>query len=602
MAKIKPGGKLILFILVAGAAFGGYKYWLKPRFFDDTTASLVPKSAQLPTVGETAGMGTTVNLNNISDRPANVGGPQVRFLHWAWNAQAGLILANGGRQTTAGSLMANNGVNLLLTRQDDATKMQEALVAFATDLKSGNPQPTNGANFVAIMGDGSAAFLKGVNDTLRRLGPGYTAKVIGSCGYSRGEDKFMGPASWKRTPASARGGVVSGYLRDGDWNIALKWAGDNNIKNNPDETTWDPDALNWVAASDYIDAAEKYVANYTETRDVVRNGRRTGEKKTIRVDGVVTWTPGDVTVAKKRGGIVSIVSTREYASQMPNVIIGIDRWCRDNRTTVEGMLSAIFAAGDAIKSSDVALRKACEISADVFNEQGADAGYWYKYFKGVTESDAQGLNVELGGSSVNNLSDNMLLFGLVPGSANLFAATYTVFGDVVVQQYPKLVPGYDPVESVLDTSYIKTLVANVSPNLRNAQVAQSSPSYDPGGAVQSIGSKNSWRAFFGPGGSTLPAGGTQTMRAMLQDLLVASGAVVEIHGHADGLNERGDAQSISESRAFAVKKWLERQAPVNFPAGRIRVVSHGSSNPIEPNTKAGSVWNRRIEIVLGTTR
>ena len=76
---------------------------------------------------------------------------------------------------------------------------------------------------MAIMGDGGAAFLKGLNDTLSKLGPEYRAKVIGSVGYSRGEDKFMGPQQWKDNPQAAMGGVVTGYLRDGDWNIALKW-------------------------------------------------------------------------------------------------------------------------------------------------------------------------------------------------------------------------------------------------------------------------------------------------------------------------------------------------------------------------------------------
>jgi hypothetical protein len=115
----------------------------------------------------------------------------------------GLMYANGGKQAATGSLMCKRGVNLKLIRQDDSAKMQEALVAFATDLSRGNANPTKGAHFVTIMGDGGAQFLKGVNDTLRRLGPEYQAKVVGAIGYSRGEDKFMGPQAWKENPRRA---------------------------------------------------------------------------------------------------------------------------------------------------------------------------------------------------------------------------------------------------------------------------------------------------------------------------------------------------------------------------------------------------------------
>src|SRR5262249_39821578 len=155
--------------------------------------------------------------------------------------------------------------------------------------------------------------------------------------------------------------------------------------------------------------------------------------------------------------LVSIVSTKEYSAQMPNVIIGIDQWMRNNRATVEGLLQAIFTGGDLVKAHTAALRAAAGISAAGYRESGAGAAYWEKYYKGAVERDKTGLMVALGGSSVNNLADNLLLFGLAPGSSNLFAATYKVFGDVVVDQYPNLVPSYPPVHEILDTSYIEAL-------------------------------------------------------------------------------------------------------------------------------------------------
>ena len=58
---------------------------------------------------------------------------------------------------------------------------------------------------------------------------------------------------------------------------------------------------------------------------------------------------------------------------------------------------------------------------------------------------------------MNNLADNLLLFGLEPGSTNSFAATYTVFGNIVKAQYPDLVPSFQPVGEILDTSYLQDL-------------------------------------------------------------------------------------------------------------------------------------------------
>ena len=87
-----------------------------------------------------------------------------------------------------------------------------------------------------------------------------------------------------------------------------------------------------------------------------------------------------------------------------------------------------------------------------------DAAYWQKYFKPVSEKDKQGQTVELGGSAVNGMAENVQLFGL-DGKTNYFAATYTTFADIVKSQYPALLPAYDPVTDVVDLSYLKDLSA-----------------------------------------------------------------------------------------------------------------------------------------------
>jgi len=602
-SHLTPLAKLTIVAGIGAAAFFSVKHFA-PDLFSKLVPSAkvqpsqIPQKADLPPLSTGSG-GDGVQPAAMPSADAGCANlPEVRMLVWAWNAQMGMMFANGGPQAGKGSLMCRENVNFKMIREDDAGKMQENLVTFANELRGGNPNPSKGAHFVAIMGDGGATFLRGVNETLKKLGSEYTAKVVGSAGYSRGEDKLMGPPAWKSNPMAARGGLVSGYLRDGDWNIAQKWLGDNGMCNNPDEKTWDPGCLNWVAANDYIDASEKYVANYCETRPVVSNGKRTGESKKVCVDGVVTWTPGDVTIAQKRGGLVSVVSTKEYSSQMPHVIIGIDKWMKANRTTVEGMLKAICDGGSQVKSNPQALHKAAEVSATVYHEAGSDAAYWEKYYRGTTERDKQGLMVELGGSSVNNLADNQLLFGLVPGSSNLFAATYKVFGDIVVAQYPSLVPNYSPVKEILDTSYIQAIASRSGGNTQAEQ-----PKFSAGEKVQNVVSRKAWHINFLSGRATFTSEAQRELEQLLRDLLVAGGTVVEVHGHTDSAGTAAANMQLSEERAFAVKRWLEQQSPVNFPEGRVRIFSHGQENPIEPNSTAeGRAQNRRVEIVLGTTR
>jgi OOP family OmpA-OmpF porin len=588
--KLTPLAKALVTIIVV-AAVGIAIYTQRSKLFPGKkpVASNVPLKVDLGSDG--ASKPAPVALNT---KPGCADKPEVRIYHWAWNAQMGMMYATGGKQAAEGSLMCKHGVNAKLIREDDTNNMQSQLAAFAEELKSGVANPTKGAHFIIIMGDGGAQFFKAMNDRLDKLGKDYEVEVVGTTGYSRGEDKLMGPQQWKDNPQSARGGLVAGVLRDGDWNIAMKWLGDNGIPNNPDETTYDPDAMNWVNANDYIEAATKYITGFC----VDMKNKKTGSKDKHCVQGIVTWTPGDVNEAEQKGGIVPIVSTEDYRSQMPAIIIGNKKWINANHDLVKNMLAAIFEGGDAVKSSPDGLRQAAAVSAAVYAEKDGD--YWQKYFTPQSVKDKAGLTVRLGGSAVNNLADNVHVFGLEPGATNLFAATYTTFGNVVKQQYPDLVPNFPPVNDIVDMSFVKELDA-ATQTKGTADVTKFDPTQVKQQATQVVSRKN-WNIQFDTGKATFSAGAEDQLKKLLNDLVIASGTTVEIHGHTDNQGAADANMQLSEDRAFAVKAWLEKAAPANFPEGRIKVFAHGQTNPIASNaTTDGKAKNRRVEIVLGAT-
>lgn len=588
--------KLLIVVLVVGGAFGAFKFadskgWVPTPGIGKVS---VPTTANLPDLKESKTK-SVPKAPLPSSSTASVAATPVRFGIWAWNAQTGLIYANGGAQTTKGSLMEKHGVNLTLYRQDDTNKMQEELIACAKELHDGAKQCSTGANGVIIMGDGAGQFLAGLNPQLKKLGPEYQAVVIGSVGYSRGEDCFMAPPAVKRSPQAAKGLVVSGVLRDGDWNIAEKWAADNGIKNNPDEKTYDPDALNWVNATDYIAAAADYNSGTKcDERKVVKDGRLTGEKVTKCVEAVVTWTPGDVNIVHGKGGLVKVVSSKEYRSQMPAVILGPKAFFDANRDEIAGLLAAAFEGADQVKNYDDALRKGAEISAKVYNEQ--NGAYWYKYFKGAVESDSHGNKVELGGSAVNNLQDNLILFGISEGANDNFRSTYTTFGAIATQQYPALFKDtpIPDVSTIEDKRFVTMAQAFV-----NEQGTADVPRFAENARTGDVVSSRSYSINFETGKATLTPSGVRQL-SQLKDDIAITGLYVNVDGYTD--NQGSDAVNVplSEARATAVKAFLQRVAPSNFPAERFKVAGHGSAEPVADNrTAEGRARNRRVQITLG---
>lgn len=511
----------------------------------------------------------------------------------ATSTYATLLAKTDFATTEAGQVVTKYVDSLSTVLTDEKIRYKSAVVLAAKDGVSKEKILASGANAVVIMGDGAGQFLAAINPQLKKLGPDYIAKVIGATGYSRGEDAFMAPPEVKHDPQAAKGLLVAGVLRDGDWNIAQKWEGDNGIANNPDEKTYDPNAVNWINAADYLKAAEAYNSGQCEDRKVVKDGHPTGETKHVCVNAVVTWTPGDVNIAKGKGGLAKVVSSKQYRSQMPATIIGSEKFFKDNRSEIEGLLAATFEAGDQMKAFDKSLHAAADLSAKVYNDQ--DGKYWYEYFKGTTERDSTGQQVELGGSAVNNLADEKILFGMTSGTSDNFRATYSTFAAIDMQQYPALFKD-TPIPTAAEIED-KSFISGAESAMNGSGAEADTPNYaeEKSGPVVS---KKTWQINFKSGSAELSPESEEVMRE-LRDSTSITGLAIQIDGYTDNQGPDSINIPLSQARCETVRNWLHKTAPVNFPTNRFRTEGHGSQDAVATNaTPDGRAQNRRTTITL----
>ena len=584
--KLKPAGKLLIIaIVVTGGVLSVRWYQQRPK--DAGKAVEVGKVA-LPDAPEASLNEKAVLLSLPSATEAVNGGTRITWERMAWNAQFSGMYANGGVRTTKGSLFDKAHLDVSYLRQDDCNKQMADLVKFAGEYKN---NPNTPGVLISFMGDGMPAFMTSLSKSLESLGPEYQPIILPVAhGKSFGEDQVMGPASWKQDAHNAIGHCVAGVLRDGDVNILLKWAGDNGIKVNPDETTYDAEAINLIAANDFLDAPNKYITGYTESRKMIANGRTTGRDTTVGVDAVATWTPGDVNVATKKGGLVTIANTRQYASQMPVQTIAIRKWAYDHRTDIEEMIIALAQAGDQVRSFNDARKFASEVSAAVYQEQ--NAAYWLKYFNGVEEQDAQGLKVHLGGSAVFNLADMANSYGLGADKVDRYKAVYNTFGNLMVKMYPTLMPSFMPYEKAVDKSFLLSVISN-HPELMEGKAIETKYANEITEAVSS----KSYHIEFETGSAVIRAGSYKMLDEIFQSAVVAEGLKIGVSGHTDNNGSDEVNGPLSGKRAAAVKDYLVRRG---LTEDRIETRGFGSEKPVADNaTEAGRSRNRRVEIILG---
>ncbi len=562
---LTPIGKVLVVLIIGIALFCGYWFFLKNGILaPKVSVSKTTTKIDLPSAPKNA-ESTVGPLVLPSDEKANLSGKVWTMWEMEWNSQMGLNLANGGPQTTKGSLMEKHSLNLNIERQDDYGPMANSLLDFATSYRDNPEGEWKGIQFCNIMGDGAPQFLFSLNKNLEKLGKEYRAEIIFTCGRSFGEDKLMGTPAMKEDPQKLRGSVIAGVVRDGDWNIAVQYASANNIPVNPDPTTYDADAMNFQSVGTYLDAANNYINDVKETRKIVKSGKLTGKTIEVVANGIVTWTPGDVNAVEQKGGLVTLASTKDYPSQMPNTIISIHKFNEDHAAQIEELILAVTEGGDFVKSYSEALAKAGEISSLIYNDhKEAHGAYWKRYYNGAPAIDGQtGEQIFCGGSMVHNLADNFAYFGL-NGGTNIYKVIYNTFGSIDTFYYKDLMPTYPDYSQVVNLRFLRDLQDKTN---GTEITAPSETNYNSSTKVEKVSSR-SWSINFETGSSQFLPDAIAQLNDLYAQCINGMSLYLTIEGHTDATGVQSANDLLAQQRAEAVKNWLQKKDQASFPEKR----------------------------------
>ncbi|WP_052483651.1 phosphate ABC transporter substrate-binding/OmpA family protein [Flavobacterium sp. MEB061] len=594
--KLTTFSELLIVVAAIGAILGGV-YYLSPGI--KTAVSKQLRGIDL----------NQMDVNNVSNAekialPSTdvssevTGKPLVRIAAYAWNAQSGIIVSNGGPKTTKGSLMEKNGVNLEIIRQDWLSELRNMQMKFIEEFDRGQTYPSSNKSAFAIMmmGDGAPFYISSMQKSLNeKYGKDkYHVQVMGVVGMSNGEDKLIGPPNWKSDPKSMKGSVISAVLGDGDWVTTVNYCFANGLKVNPDPATYDADAVNIYPSEndDYIKSAEELIKSQTtgwtvSLKEVV-NGKLTGKTVNKKIDGCATWTPGDKTVFDKLSGFVDIVSTKEFNNQMPTVVIGVKEWAEKNPEIVSNILKSSLTASNQMKNYEDWKVRASKAVADTYQMETPE--YWYKMFKGQQETK-NGLTYNMGGSKVFNYADVMQYFGLTDG-VNRYKSVYNQVSGYLTELNPfgfnENVGAVVPYDEAVNLFFLKNINDIESTSADKADYSNQ--------ATQVIAS-GEWKINFNTGSAEISNSSSKEVEKIYNLLIQAENTKITVVGHTDNVGNADSNLVLSKSRAQAVVNYLKQKG---IPENRFQMVDgKGQNDPVaDNNTASGKALNRRVVITF----
>lgn len=523
---------------------------------------------------------------------ASVDAPVVNGSVMEWYAQLGLCLAVGGKQTTVGSLAEEFKLNIHLNIQNDCGKQGDDLYTFAEELHNGVSQPTKGAAFIAWMGDAVPNYFSGLNERLKKdFGEEYMAKVYTFGGSSDGEDKWL---LTERYTKNAIGSLTCTVIRDGDWNICIMKSQLMGWPVNYNTGTYDPTKVNFIAApeNNYLKATELFVSGQKQKLKLIKNGVITNQDTLVSISGVSTWFPGDWNAVTKRPGLVSVASTKDFSSQMPNAIIFISKWANENREFMENFCAIVGLAGDQIKSHPESLEYAAKAAQDIFASTMTEEDI-VKAYNSFDYTDDIGKVVNVGGSRVFNLADACNYIG-INGGGDKYKTVYNTFGNICVEAYPELLSSFPDYENATDYTFLKAAYNKYKSKAGNVTKTD----FKEATKSNSVLGDNSYNIEFNTGSSVIKPTSYAVLDKILAQLDISDRSFIDLAGHTDNTGSNEINIPLSKQRAEAVRQYLiERNESLS---DRIQqVVGYGSTKPISDNTtEVGKSKNRRVEIKL----
>ncbi len=563
-------------------------------------------------VSKTLGGGLDIssdNLNNVT-KGAKLSLPSeevssavsskgtIRIAEYAWNGNSAMIVANGGPKTTEGSLMEAAGVNLNIVRQDMVGGLRDMQVKFCEELSSGvaYPKSEKSAWAVSIMGDGVPFYITTTQKSLdEKFGKGtYHVQVLGAYGLSYGEDKLIGPRVWKDNPQTMKGCVISSVIGDGDWVVACNYAAANKIAINPDPTTYDKNAINFVPSQDddYINSVKELIKSqkqgYTVPLDEVKDGKRTGTKINHKIDGATTWTPGDKMAFDALSGFTDVISTKEFVNQMATTLVGIKEWALLHDKEVISILKQTYVAANQIKQYDewaVAASVAVQKTYSFETPQ-----YWYDLFKGQ-KGTKDGLDYNIGGTKVFNYADALQYYGISDGN-NRYKAVYEQVSTYLTDLNPcgfneSNKDGVVPYDDAVNLYFLQSVKVEDAGTTKKVDYSQTK---------KDVLASGNWNINFATGSATIQ-GSERDLETIYNLLVQAEDTKLGVVGYTDNVGNPTSNVSLSNSRARSVVEYLKGRGISNE---RFQTVDgRGDANPIgDNNTVSGKAKNRRVEITL----